>query len=81
MIIIILHVAIRQVLEPSYYIRGGEPVAHGPIFPKWTFDMACIRIFITKFRLKKHVRRKLHEKQVLNMFSAGVQYIRTWKSA
>jgi len=34
MIIIILHVAIRQVLEPSYYIRGGEPVAHGPIFPK-----------------------------------------------
>jgi len=39
----------------------------GQMRPAWTFGMACIRIFVTQFRVQNHAKTKLHDKQVLKV--------------
>jgi len=37
----------------------------GNLRPVLTLDMACIRIFVTQFRVQNRVKTKIHNKQVL----------------
>ena len=59
------------------YSRGGNLRPAGQMRLASTFDMACIRTFVTQFRLQDLVKTKFHDKQCSSHASAAA----TWKQS